>query len=99
MGKGKKKMNKKQIREETAIGPPWDAAYEMAEALDTGEKLVVIRRAKFPETSMFRWDATEWKVIRWPAPCVLVRVGFGVTKRGALRSMSKMKEDHRGFGG
>lgn len=69
-------------------GPPLVEAHNLAPVFASGERFVVVRRGG----GLMRYDATEWEA--WPerfpgVPAAMLRVGFGLTRWGAMRSLSR----------
>lgn len=91
-------------------GPPREFADVLAEAFPDGQRYVVVRRIKAAGFAIFpRWDATEWVVhgaVENPRTlhqmlgrhACIVRCGFGFTRRAALRSCRRAKDEELPLG-
>jgi hypothetical protein len=81
------------IIEKPRVSPdvPWDEAEPEVEGRRPGDRFIIVRRNK-PAGGVFgfRWDAALMEVTTLPTlPASLVTVGFGFTRRGALRALRR----------
>lgn len=69
------------------VQPPYDEAYRQALKRPAGSSFIIERRGQSPIAPLFRWDVTEWKITSLGPQ--MTRCGFGITRRGARRSLDR----------
>lgn len=85
----------------TTDGPPSELAGLIAALFQHGERFVIVRRGPL---CVMRYDATEWVAHKRPEKprivhdaaddhACLARVGFGFTRRAALRAMRRCPDE------